>query len=143
MHPETVVRIRNQTILREFSISPRFSTGLVTLAVSCTNATSGNAIWQQRSQAGHNTVPHTYYASTTPFSTHERPTMESHIVSAMFDDYREAASAVGRLEVAGIRPQDISLVGSNGEMQRAGTASETDTLVLNTGLESGAVIGAC
>jgi hypothetical protein len=67
--------------------------------------------------------------------------MESHIISALFEDYREAASAVGRLEVAGIRPEDISLVGGNDEIRRAGTG-KVDALDPNGGLENGAGIGA-
>jgi hypothetical protein len=68
--------------------------------------------------------------------------METHTISALFDDYREAASAVGRLEVAGIPPQDISLISGKDAMQRPVTASKTDTLDPNAGLETGAAIGA-
>ena len=39
--------------------------------------------------------------------------MATHTVVALFDDYREAESAIRDLEAAGIRSTDISLIANN------------------------------
>ena len=41
--------------------------------------------------------------------------MATHTVVALFDDYREAESAIRDLETAGIPPTDISLIANNAD----------------------------
>jgi hypothetical protein len=47
--------------------------------------------------------------------------MEKQIISALFDNYDDAAQAVGRLKVAGISEADISLVGGSQQMRSSGS----------------------
>lgn len=65
------------------------------------------------------------------------------VISAMFDEYSDASSAVGRLETLGVPAADISIVGGSDAMRgRAGEANPAqETSATGTGASTGAVIG--
>ena len=68
--------------------------------------------------------------------------METRTISALFDDYAQAASAVGRLEVAGIPPDDISIVGGDNHMRVAnGATADHASSNAGTGATAGALLG--
>jgi len=69
--------------------------------------------------------------------------VEKRTITAMFDDYHQAAKAISRLKNAGIPESDISLIGGNQSMRTAGTSSAHETSD-NTAEDAGtgAAIGA-
>ena len=70
--------------------------------------------------------------------------MENQTISAMFDDYAKASSAVGRLEMAGVPSSDISLIGGDRTMRDRTMTDGSDADMSNaaSGAETGASVGA-
>ena len=75
--------------------------------------------------------------------------MASHVIVALFDDYRDAQGAIGELETAGIRSDDINIVANNVGNRygahpeyRSGAGSPSSGTSESSGAEAGAAIGA-
>jgi hypothetical protein len=62
-------------------------------------------------------------------------------VTALFDTYSEASSAVSALEAAGVPPSDISIVANNSENWHRDTRTTNAAEDATGGAEAGAIVG--